>query len=193
MRLRRSIGQICRRIIWPAARRRTGCRCVRTISTPMPISSFGSERASPQSTPKRATWFSPTAAASPMIACCWQPAPSRCGFRSPVPTSRMSIRCARSLTETGAVLAVTLQDANTGDTTTIERTLIAAAEQMEQLTAEPAVTETISDKPLSEVVTDKGYHSNEKIVDLKELGIWTYISEPKRGRRNWTCKEAERE
>ncbi len=95
--------------------------------------------------------------------------------------------------ETGAVLAVTLQDANTGDTTTIERTLIAAAEQMEQLTAEPAVTETISDKPLSEVVTDKGYHSNEKLVDLKELGIRTYISEPKRGRRNWTGKAAERD
>ena len=69
----------------------------------------------------------------------------------------------------------------------------AAAEQMEQLTAEPAVTETISDKPLSEVVTDKGYHSNEKLVDLKELGIRTYISEPKRGRRNWTGKAAERD
>ena len=77
--------------------------------------------------------------------------------------------------------------------TTIERTLIAAAEQIEQLTAEPDIAETISDKPLSEVVTDKGYHSNEKLVDLKELGIRTYISEPKRGRRNWTGKAAERD
>jgi len=32
--------------------------------------------------------------------------------------------------ETGAVLAVTLQDANAGDTTTIQKTLIAVAEQM---------------------------------------------------------------
>ena len=32
--------------------------------------------------------------------------------------------------ETGAVLAVTLQDANAGDTTTIQQTLIAVAEQM---------------------------------------------------------------
>ena len=36
--------------------------------------------------------------------------------------------------ETGAVLAVTLQDANAGDTTTIQQTLIAVAEQMEKLT-----------------------------------------------------------
>src|SRR5206468_5146394 len=37
------------------------------------------------------------------------------------------------------------------------------------------------------------YHSNQKLVDLKELGIRTYISEPKRGRRNWTGKAAERD
>jgi hypothetical protein len=34
-------------------------------------------------------------------------------------------------------------------------------------------------------VTDKGYHSNETMVDLKEFGIRGYISEPQRGRRNW--------
>jgi len=95
--------------------------------------------------------------------------------------------------ETGAVLAVTLQAANAGDTTTIEKTLMAAAEQIEELVAEPETANTISDQPLSEVVTDKGYHSNEKLVDLKQLGIRTYISEPKRGRRNWTNKTTERD
>src|SRR5690348_14145171 len=40
--------------------------------------------------------------------------------------------------ETGAVLALTLQDANAGDTTTIEKTLVAAAEQIEQLATETA-------------------------------------------------------
>ena len=95
--------------------------------------------------------------------------------------------------ETGAVLALTLQDANAGDTTTIEKTLIAAAEQIEQLAAQPDSANNISDKLLSEVVTDKGYHSNEKLVDLQELGIRTYISEPKRGRRNWKGKAAERD
>src|SRR5712671_6675241 len=73
--------------------------------------------------------------------------------------------------ETGAVLALTLQDANAGDTTTIQETLIAVAEQMEQLAAVAETAELISDNWLSEVVTDKGYHSNEKMVDLKELGI----------------------
>src|SRR6267378_6029049 len=87
--------------------------------------------------------------------------------------------------ETGAVLALTLQDANAGDTTTIEETLIAVADQIDQLTAAPETAEQICDNWLSEVVTDKGYHSNEKMVDLKELGIRSYVSEPKRGQRNW--------
>jgi transposase len=95
--------------------------------------------------------------------------------------------------ETGAVLALTLQDANAGDTTTIQETLIAVAEQIEQLAAVAETAELISDNWLSEVVTDKGYHSNEKMVDLKELGIRSYVSEPKRGQRNWIGKSAERD
>jgi transposase len=95
--------------------------------------------------------------------------------------------------ETGAVLAVTLQDANAGDTTTIQQTLVAVAEQMEKLTETPETAEHISENWLAEVVTDKGYHSNETMVDLKEFGIRSYISEPKRGRRNWIGKEAERD
>ena len=95
--------------------------------------------------------------------------------------------------ETGVVLAVTLQDANAGDTTTIENTLIVAAEQIEQLAGEAETANTISAQALSEVVTDKGYHSNEKLVDLRRLGIRTYISEPKRRRRNWIDKTVERD
>jgi transposase len=95
--------------------------------------------------------------------------------------------------ETGAILALTLQDANAGDTATLEKTLTAAAEQMEQLAANPEIVAKMSDKPILEVVTDKGYHSNRKLVDLQELGIRTYVSEPKRGRRNWSGKAAERE
>jgi transposase len=95
--------------------------------------------------------------------------------------------------ESGAVLAVTLQAANAGDTTTFETTLIVVAEQIEQLAAAPETANTISDQAMSEVVTDKGYHSNEKLVDLQELGIRTYISEPRRGRRNWINKTVERD
>jgi len=95
--------------------------------------------------------------------------------------------------ETGAVLAVTLQDANAGDTTTIQGTLIAVAEQIEQLTADAETAALMSADVVAEVVTDKGYHSNAIMKDLKELGIRSYVSEPRRGRRNWTGKQAERD
>jgi transposase len=94
---------------------------------------------------------------------------------------------------TGVVLAITLQDANAGDTATIKETLIEAAEQMEVLTADPKVAKQIRENWMSELVTDKGYHSNDRLRDLAELGIRTYISEPKRGRRNWKGKTAERD
>jgi len=94
--------------------------------------------------------------------------------------------------ETGAVLAVTLQDANAGDTTTIRQTLIAVAEQMETLTEDAQTDRHIAPDWLSELVTDKGYHSNETLVDLQEFEIRSYVSEPNRGRRNWMGKEAER-
>jgi transposase len=35
------------------------------------------------------------------------------------------------------------------------------------------------------VVGDKGYHSNQVLVDLEAVGVRSYISEPNRGRRNW--------
>src|SRR5439155_1206267 len=46
---------------------------------------------------------------------------------------------------------------------------------------------------LSELVTDKGYHSNETMVDLKVFGIRSYVSEPNRGQRNWKGKHEERD
>ena len=38
---------------------------------------------------------------------------------------------------------------------------------------------------IKEVVADKGYHSNQAMVDLEAVGLRCYISEPDRGRRNW--------
>lgn len=95
--------------------------------------------------------------------------------------------------ETGAVVALTLQEANIGDTTTIQNTLIAAAEQIEQLTANPETAKELRDNMLAEVVADKGYHSNAIVTDLKQLGIRSYVSEPKRGRRNWIGKPDQRD
>jgi transposase len=79
--------------------------------------------------------------------------------------------------DTGAIVGVTVQDADEGDPTTSRETLIEAAEQIE--TVRP------DGKGLEEVVGDKGYHSNESLVDLEAVGVRSYISEPDRGRRNW--------
>src|SRR5947207_13830986 len=68
--------------------------------------------------------------------------------------------------ETGAIVAVTLQGADTGDTTTIVETVIAAAEQIEDAQAEDE-----DPQPLEEVIADKGYHSNQTMVDLDAVGI----------------------
>lgn len=38
---------------------------------------------------------------------------------------------------------------------------------------------------IDEVVADKGYHSNQVLVDLVDLELRTYIAEPDRGRRTW--------
>ena len=58
--------------------------------------------------------------------------------------------------ETGAVVGVTVQDADAGDTTTMVETLITAAEQVEAVL--PAAA------GITEVVGDKGYHSNDTMV-----------------------------
>jgi transposase len=87
--------------------------------------------------------------------------------------------------ETGAIVAVTLQGADEGDTTTIRETATAAAEQVEDAQADV-------DEPqqLEEIIGDKGYHSNQSMVDLEAVGIRSYIAEPDRGRRDWS-KEPE--
>ena len=79
--------------------------------------------------------------------------------------------------ETGAVVAVTIQPADKGDTETVKGTVITAAENIEKVKPQSEVVQ--------ELVADKGYHSNELLEDLRLLGIRTYISEPARGRRNW--------
>jgi transposase len=83
--------------------------------------------------------------------------------------------------ETGAIVAVTLQGADQGDTTTIVEPAIAAADHVEDAQADVDAPQT-----LDEVVGDKGYHSNQTMVALDAVGIRSYISEPDRGRRDWS-------
>ena len=40
---------------------------------------------------------------------------------------------------------------------------------------------------------EKGYHSNQTLVDFDEMEVRTYVSEPDRGRRRWRGKEQEQE
>jgi len=80
--------------------------------------------------------------------------------------------------ETGALVAVTLQDADQGDTTTIIETVIAAAEQSED--AQAAVQ---APEPLAAIITDQGYHSNQTMIELAAVGLRSYVAEPDRGRR----------
>jgi transposase len=86
---------------------------------------------------------------------------------------------------TGAVVAVTIQPADKGDTETVKETLMEAAENVEK--AKPR-TDVVK-----ELVADKGYHSNALLEDLAILGVRTYLSEPARGRRKWKGKYGARD
>ena len=71
---------------------------------------------------------------------------------------------------TGAVVGLTLQGAEKGDTETVVETAITAAEQVEAVLPEGS--------GVAEMVGDKGYHSNETLVGLAAVGVRSYISEP---------------
>ena len=93
--------------------------------------------------------------------------------------------------KTGAVVAVTLQGADHGDTATLPHTLDRARDNIRAVAADRRRLETL--KPLREIVADKGYHSNQTLRSLHEdRGLLTCISEPDRGRRKWEGKPAER-
>lgn len=92
--------------------------------------------------------------------------------------------------ETGAVVAVTVQPADRGDTESLGVTLSEAMSTLADVLEDPEAEAQVSPQAMSEVVADKGYHSNDVLVDQDRVGIRTYISEPKRGRRNWRGKPA---
>jgi transposase len=90
--------------------------------------------------------------------------------------------------ESGAVLAVTLQGADLGDTTTLLPTVIAATENLRAVADDVRVADKLDKDWMSEAVADKGYHSNGTMTDLREINVRSYVSEPNRGRRDWTDK-----
>jgi len=86
--------------------------------------------------------------------------------------------------DTGAIVGVTLQGADQGDTTTLYDTVAHAAVQLNKAADQTGAA--IAQPVVREVVADKGYHSNDTTRDLRDNEIRTYISEPDRGRRVWT-------
>jgi transposase len=83
--------------------------------------------------------------------------------------------------ETGALVAVTLQDADQGDTTTIIEKVVAAAEQSEDAQAEIPAPEL-----LTELIADKGYHSNQTMIDLAAVGPAVLRGGAGPCRRDWS-------
>jgi len=82
----------------------------------------------------------------------------------------------------GAVLAVTVQGADEGDTTTWRPTVEQACTNLHAVIADPLTAATVHEKPVAELVEDKGYHSNQTMTDYREIGIRSYVSEPDRPR-----------
>ena len=83
----------------------------------------------------------------------------------------------------GALLAVTVQGADQGDTTTLAPTLRQANAAVKALTG----------RAIQEAVLDKGYHSNAVLQQLDQQQIRSYVPEPKRGRRRWAGKAREQQ
>jgi len=89
--------------------------------------------------------------------------------------------------DTGAIVTVTLQPADRGDTTSIDETLSETVETLLDVREQGGDTQLPQ-----EVVADKGYHSNATCVDLEQMGMRSYVSETDRGRRVWTDKKTGR-
>jgi transposase len=94
--------------------------------------------------------------------------------------------------DTGAIVSVTIQTADTGDTDSLDGTLLAAVDNITAVLEDGRVKPEQVDV-VSEVVGDKGFHSNGTCRLLNgAAGVRTYFSEPERGRRDWEGKEEER-
>jgi transposase len=98
--------------------------------------------------------------------------------------------------ETGAIVAVTLQPADQGDSATIFETVAEAGERIAETAAETnreEAGEAVNPQGPREVVTDKGDHSKKVVRDLSEARVRTYCSEPARGRQRWRGQRREQQ
>jgi transposase len=85
--------------------------------------------------------------------------------------------------ETGALVAITVQPGDAGDTTSLFATLGAADDN----------ATAVELGLIEEVVADRGYHSGAVVTELTEVLLRTYVAEPRRTRRRWKDKANGRE
>src|SRR5260370_41601188 len=84
--------------------------------------------------------------------------------------------------DTGAVVAVTLQEADLGDARTVKARLAEAGTTVAELIEREADAKPL-EKPqgnlggVEEVVADKGYHSGPVLKEVKAVGLRTSIPE----------------
>jgi transposase len=101
--------------------------------------------------------------------------------------------------DTGAVVAVTLQGADQGDTRTLDETLCEAGIAVEELAGreaelQPENPPQVNLRGIEELVTDKGYHSGAVVQRVKSYEVRSYIPEKQqKARRNWQGKAEEQQ
>ncbi len=98
--------------------------------------------------------------------------------------------------ETGAVVALTVQPGDCGDTASMRTTLAEAGCTVTEMAGQAAQAdaagpvEMVSEVGVERVVGDKGYHSKQSLQDLAEVGVRTVIAEPERKRQKWSGQSA---
>jgi transposase len=95
--------------------------------------------------------------------------------------------------DSGAVVAVTLQAADKGDTTTLDATLIEAGMAVAELVVHEIESHSEVSKVnlhgIEELVADKGYLSGAVLKRVKSYGVRSYIPEKRqKGKRRWQGK-----
>jgi transposase len=100
--------------------------------------------------------------------------------------------------ETGAVVALTVQPGDRGDTTSMTTTLTQAGCAVMDLAGQAADADAVgavrqvNEVGVERVIADKGYHSKQVLQDLADGGPRTVIAEPERKRQKWSGQQAAR-
>ena len=85
--------------------------------------------------------------------------------------------------------SVTIQPGARGDTKTLPETLGVVLDNTAALLRDPRSAKHVPARTLVELVSDRGYHSNDTMILTAATGWRSYISEPERGRRDWKDKQ----